>query len=127
MPAGQGKDAERFAAAVESGTPLGAADDPALARDLEIVAMLRSRGAAYAPDPEAKARAKQRLRGLLAGAQGGPRPAPRPARQADAAHPAPLGRLDEREDGDPSAETALMEPVAADAPGGGEPDQETLV
>src|SRR5690606_6387898 len=127
MPAGQGKDAERFAAAVESGTPLGAADDPDLARDLEIVAMLRSRGAAYAPDPEAKARAKQRLMAMLAAEQEGTRPAPRPAPQADAELTAPLGRLDEREDVDPSAETALMEPVAADAPGGGEPDQETLV
>ena len=66
MPAGQGKDAERFAAAVESRTPLVSADDAELARDLEILAMLRSRGAAYAPDSETKARAKQRLMAVLA-------------------------------------------------------------
>lgn len=79
MPAGQGKDAERFAAAVEQGTPPGFAGDDDLARELEIVAMLRSRGAALAPDPDAKARAKERLMAMLAADQpdrpgGGPRP-----------------------------------------------------
>ena len=108
MPAGQGKDAERFAAAVESRTPLGAADDADLARELEIVAMLRSRGTAFAPDAETKARAKQRLMAVLAAEQGGPRQAPRavPA-QAEAELTAPLGRLAERTDVDPAAETAL--------------------
>jgi Domain of unknown function (DUF5667) len=116
MPAGQGKDAERFAAAVESGTPLGAAGDDDLARELEIVAMLRSRGAEFAPDAETKARAKQRLMAVLAAEQGGPRPAPRPAAAPPAAAEltAPLGRLPEHEDVDPAAETTLMEPVAAD-------------
>ncbi|MEN3266151.1 DUF5667 domain-containing protein [Pseudonocardia sp.] len=69
MPAGQGKDAERFAVAVEQGTPPGFAGDDDLARELEIVAMLRSRGAAFAPDPDAKARAKQRLMAVLAAEQ----------------------------------------------------------
>ncbi len=66
MPAGLGNDAERFAAAVEQGIPPGASVDDDLAQELEIVAMLRSRGAAFAPDPEAKARAKQRLMAVLA-------------------------------------------------------------
>jgi Domain of unknown function (DUF5667) len=115
MPAGQGKDAERFAAAVESRAPLGAADDADLARELEIVAMLRSRGAAFAPDAETKARAKQRLMAVLAAEQGGPRPAPRPAAAPPAAAEltAPLGRLVEREDVDATAETTLLEPVTA--------------
>jgi hypothetical protein len=101
---------------VESRTPLGAADDAELARELEIVAMLRSRGAAFAPDAETKARAKQRLMAVLAAEQGGPRQAPpRPAAVPPAAAEltAPLGRRIEREDVDPSAETALMAPIAA--------------
>ncbi|MHA6623323.1 DUF5667 domain-containing protein [Pseudonocardia sp. DLS-67] len=117
MPAGQGKDAERFAAAVESGTPLGAAGDDDLARELEIVAMLQSRGAEFAPDAETKARAKQRLMAVLAAEQGGPRPAPRPvaAPPAAAERTAPLGRLAEHSDVDPAAETTLMEPVTAES------------
>jgi Domain of unknown function (DUF5667) len=96
MPAGQGKDAERFAAAVEQGTPLGFVGDDDLARELEIVAMLRSRGAAFAPDPEAKARAKQRLMAVLAAEQGNRRdagplpPAPAPSAEEQTA---PLGRI----------------------------------
>ena len=128
MPAGQGKDAERFAAAVESGTPLGVAGDDDLARELEIVAMLRSRGAEFSPDAETKARAKQRLMAVLA-EQGGPQPGPRPAPQ-NPPHPgvapptpaertAPLGRLvdpagpERRHDVDPAAETTRIAPVTA--------------
>jgi hypothetical protein len=96
MPAGQGKDAERFAAAVEQGTPPGFAGDDDLARELEIVAMLRSRGAAFAPDPDAKARAKQRLMAVLAAEQGDRRPRgqqpPVPAPSAEE-QTAPLGRI----------------------------------
>lgn len=115
MPAGQGKDAERFAAAVESRSPLPAADDADLARELEIVAMLRSRGTEFAPDAETKARARQRLMAVLAAEQGGPRHAPRPAAAPPVAAEltAPLVRPIEREDVDPSAETALIEPIAA--------------
>jgi Domain of unknown function (DUF5667) len=130
MPAGQGKDAERFAAAVESRTPLGAADDADLARELEIVAMLRSRGSEFAPDAETKARAKQRLMAVLAAEQGGPRHAPRPVpAPVDAELTAPLGRLVERSDVDPAAETTLIEPVTADhAPDSdGDADSGTLV
>jgi hypothetical protein len=107
---------------VEARTPLGAADDADLARELEIVAMLRSRGAAFAPDAETKARAKQRLMAVLAAEQGGPRQAPgRPAAAPQVAPPAaaeltaPLGRLVERPDVDPAAETTVMEPVKADS------------
>ncbi|HVL84974.1 MAG TPA: DUF5667 domain-containing protein [Pseudonocardia sp.] len=64
MSAGRGADAERFAAAVEQGTPPGSADDAEFAQELEIVAMLRSRPSAYDPDPATKARAKQRLMAL---------------------------------------------------------------
>ncbi|MGH3565916.1 MAG: DUF5667 domain-containing protein [Pseudonocardia sp.] len=67
MPAEQGKDAaERFAAAVEQGRTPRLHSDDELARELEIVAMLRSRGPAYAPHPDAKARAKQRLMAAFA-------------------------------------------------------------
>jgi hypothetical protein len=96
MPAGQGKDAERFAATVEQGTPPGFAGDDDLARELEIVAMLRSRGAAFAPDPDAKARAKQRLMAVLAAEQadrhgGGPRPPLAPPSAEE--QTAPLARI----------------------------------
>lgn len=90
MPAERGKDAaERFAAAVDKGrSPLAAGSDADLARELEIVAMLRSREGTYASHAEAmamlrsdgagafgpradeKARAKQRLMAALAA--GGP-------------------------------------------------------
>lgn len=98
MPAEQGNDAERFAAAVDTGrTPHPA--DAELLRDLEIVAMLRSRSSAYAPDPDAKARTKQRLAAMLAAEQSNPGtrpPAPSvhrtPGHQTEAPT-APLGRL----------------------------------
>src|SRR4051812_27959014 len=66
MPAGQGEEAERFAAAVELGRSPRSWGDEELARDLEIVAMLRSRSDAYDPSPTAKAQAKQKLMALLA-------------------------------------------------------------
>ncbi|QJY46305.1 DUF5667 domain-containing protein [Pseudonocardia broussonetiae] len=81
MPAGQGKDAEQLDAAIEQGTPPGSVADPELARDLEIVAMLRSRRAAYDPHPEDRSRAKQRLMEALLAAQAEDR--------AAAASPAP--------------------------------------
>jgi hypothetical protein len=118
MPAGQGKDAERFAAAVESRTSLGAAGDGDLARELQIVAMLRSRGAEFAPDPEVKARAKQRLMAVLAAEQGGPGPLPRHA-DASSERTAPLDRLvepahpAEPEDVDPTEQTTRIAPVTA--------------
>jgi hypothetical protein len=54
---------------------------------------------------------------VLAAEQGGPRQAPRHAAAppAEAELTAPLGRLVERDDVDPTAETTLMEPVTADS------------
>lgn len=65
-PADRGGDAERLAAAIEQGTSPGASGDAELARDLEIVAMLRARSAAFDPHPADRARAKQRLMAALA-------------------------------------------------------------
>lgn len=87
MPAERGKDAaERFAAAVDEGrSPRSVGSDADLARELEIVAMLRSRegtyashdeamamlrserSAAFGPRPDERARAKARLMAALAG------------------------------------------------------------
>ena len=127
MPAGQGNDAERFAAAVELGTPPGSADDGELARDLQIVAMLRSRGAAFAPDADAKARAKQRLMEVLAAEQADRDPNRRSGAHLRAVPPpvaaertVPMDRLAEPPAGggdtDPSAETLRMAPVTARQP-----------
>jgi hypothetical protein len=122
MPAGQGKDAERFAAAVEQGTPPGLAGDDDLARELEIVAMLRSSGPAYAPDPEAKARAKQRLMAMFAAehGEGGPRPPVAPPTPEETT--APMGRIVEapfptpRSEIDTAAESTTMAPVTERQP-----------
>ncbi|MBC8093000.1 MAG: hypothetical protein H7Y15_13885, partial [Pseudonocardia sp.] len=57
-------DAERLAAAIEQGTTPGSVSGE-LARDLDLVAMLRTRGAAYDPRPEDRARAKQKLMAAL--------------------------------------------------------------
>ena len=66
MPAGWGEE-ERFAAAMECGTPsVGDDGSDGLARELEIAALLRSAGPALAPAPAAKARAKQRLMAAFA-------------------------------------------------------------
>ncbi|MEJ3652386.1 DUF5667 domain-containing protein [Actinomycetes bacterium KLBMP 9759] len=90
MPAEQGNDAERFAAALDQGRVPGSADAELL-ENLEIVAMLRSRGAEYAPHPDAKARAKARLMAVLAAehGDGGPQIPPPSAHEQTA----PLGRL----------------------------------
>src|SRR6478609_5882817 len=58
---------ERFAEAVELGRPSGPpADDPELARDLEIAAMLRALGPGFSPSTDAKARMRARVMGALA-------------------------------------------------------------
>jgi len=76
MPAGQGKDAEQFAAAVEQGRSPRTCGDEELARDLEIVAMLRTRAREFDPSPAAKAQAKQKLMALLAETAAETRPVP---------------------------------------------------
>jgi hypothetical protein len=99
MSAERGKDAaERFAAAVDKGrSPLSAGSDADLARELEIVAMLRSREGTYASHAEAMAM----LRSDGAAAFGGPRP-------------------DEKA----RAKQRLMAALAADGPGAAETDEQ---
>ncbi|MGI5125930.1 DUF5667 domain-containing protein [Pseudonocardia sp. CA-107938] len=70
MPAGRGNDAERFAAALEQGRSPGYHADAELAHELEIVAMLRASGSAYAPSPDAKARSRARVLAALAAENG---------------------------------------------------------
>ncbi len=121
MPAEQGpagRDAERFAMAVEQGTPPGSvADDPELARDLEIAAMLSVSGDAFAPRPDEKARARQHLMARLAQIDSGSATTPAAGRVGDdddtAVMPvvAPAGTLVEaRPDGDPDATTVRRRP-----------------
>jgi hypothetical protein len=109
MPAGQGEEAERFAAAVELGRSPRSWGDEELARDLEIVAMLRSRSGAYDPSPTAKAQAKQKLMALLADPAGAERPGA--GRLLAPAFPAP----NNAPDNDPATEllTQVPGPVAA--------------
>ncbi|MGQ0577048.1 MAG: hypothetical protein ACT4RN_23020, partial [Pseudonocardia sp.] len=127
MPAERGKDAaERFAAAVEQGrSPRSAGSDVDLARELEIVNMLRSHGAAYAPRPDEKARAKQRLMALLAEPDGRADAAAPPdsaaavvafppVTAADRTSPIPVVRVAEPEAG--SVETDGADDPADEAP-----------
>src|SRR4051794_9464899 len=70
MPTGMGEE-ERFAAAVEHGTTpashgRGAGSADSLARELEIVALLRSGGPALGPEPAARERAKRRMMAAFA-------------------------------------------------------------
>src|SRR6185312_4147941 len=58
---------ERFAEAVELGRPPRTpADDPDLARDLEVAGMLRALGPGFSPSADAKARMRARVMGALA-------------------------------------------------------------
>jgi hypothetical protein len=58
---------EWFAEAVDLGRPSGPpAEDPELARDLEIAAMLRALGPGFSPSADAKARMRARVMGALA-------------------------------------------------------------
>ena len=109
MPAGQGEEAERFAAAVELGRSPRSRGDDELARDLEIVALLRSRSSAYDPSPAAKAQAKQKLMAPLADPAAAERPGA--GRLLAPAFPAP----NDAPDDDPATEllTQVPGPVAA--------------
>ncbi|MHA6792544.1 DUF5667 domain-containing protein [Pseudonocardia bannensis] len=87
MPAGQGKDEERFAAAAEFGLPPGADAREEFAHEVALAAALDRSRTSLSPDPEASARMKQRLFAALAEqAQESP-PEPSPAEQT-----APLAR-----------------------------------
>jgi hypothetical protein len=122
MPAGRG-EVERFAAAVELGRTPGLHDVDELARELEIVAMLRSRGAEFAPRPDAKTRAKQRLMAAFAEQHAGARPvvgmssmAPGSADISAAADGEPTALLDRVGDPvDATAETKAI-PCVEDEP-----------
>ncbi|MHA6785525.1 DUF5667 domain-containing protein [Pseudonocardia saturnea] len=97
-PADSGWDAEQLDAAIGQGTPPGLVTDPELARDLEIVAMLRSRRAAFDPHPAARADSKQRLMAALLAAQAEDRaaaPAPHPAELTAPIPTAATGASDE--------------------------------
>ena len=61
-----GDAAERFAAAVEGRPVPGSADDPQLARELEIAHRLAGQGRALDPEPDARERARRRLMAALA-------------------------------------------------------------
>jgi hypothetical protein len=102
----------------ELGTPPDPAGDAELARELQIVAMLRSRGAAFAPDPDAKARARQRLMAVLAAEQAGQRPDRRPDGPTASVPPPvaaertlPMGRIEPPTVA--AEETVQMAPVTA--------------
>lgn len=118
MPAGRGNDAERFAAALEQGRSPGFGSDAELSDELEIVAMLRASGSAYAPDPDAKARARRRVLAALAGENGAGELAPTamemtlPISDSRLA-PTPRNRLDALRDRETAAEvTSRIAPVA---------------
>jgi Domain of unknown function (DUF5667) len=95
MSAGSGEDAQRFATAVELGRSPGSHGDDELSRELEIVAMLRSRSATFDPSPAAKAQAKQRLMALLAADS--PVDGRRIGRVLEPAFPVPADRPDSSE------------------------------
>jgi hypothetical protein len=118
-PADSGWDAEQLDAAIGQGTPPGSVANPELARDLEIVAMLRSRGVARGPHPATRPDAKQRLMAALLAAQAEDRaaaaaPAPHPAELT--APIAPTGSFEETAviGRVPAAE----DPLASSAPDG---------
>lgn len=130
MSAGQGEsgwDAEQLDAAIGQGTPPGSVADPELARDLEIVAMLRARGVAGGPHPATRPDAKQRLMAALLAAQAEDRaaaaaPAPHPAELTAPLAPtgafeetAVIGRVPSVDDplapAEPAATTAVEAPV----------------
>ncbi len=120
MPAGRGNDAERFAAALEQGRSPRYGSDAELSHELEIVAMLRASGSAYAPDPDAKARARARVLAALASENGAGELAPTamemtlPISDSRLA-PTPRNRVDALRDQESAAEiTSRIAPITDD-------------
>jgi len=118
MPAGRGNDAERFAAALEEGRSPGYGADAELSHELEIVAMLRASGSAYAPAPDAKARARARVLAALAAQNGAAEHAPTamemtlPISDSRLA-PTPRNRADALRDQETAAEiTSRIAPIS---------------
>ena len=120
MPAGRGNDAERFAAALEQGRSPRYGSDAELSHELEIVAMLRASGSAYAPDPDAKARSRARVLAALAAENGAGELAPTamemtlPISDSRLA-PTPRNRADALRDQESPAEiTSRIAPITDD-------------
>ncbi|MDT7611418.1 MAG: hypothetical protein QOG96_5921, partial [Pseudonocardiales bacterium] len=61
MPAGAGRDSERFAAAVEFGADAVPPGDDLLLRELDVVALLRQSKTAMSPSADASARMRARV------------------------------------------------------------------
>ncbi|HEX4247063.1 MAG TPA: hypothetical protein VH008_04295, partial [Pseudonocardia sp.] len=61
MPAGAGRESERFAAAVEYGMDAVPPGDGQLHRELDVVALLRESRAAMSPGADASARMRARV------------------------------------------------------------------
>lgn len=117
MPAGRGEE-ERFADAAKPGTTPDPADEADFARELEILAMLRSPQAAdvYGPDPDSRAQAKTRLMAAFAQEHGTDREAA-PSSTGSAQRTAPIPSVSRAPIGVPVADgpTTRIEP-AADVP-----------
>lgn len=122
MPAGPGEEADRFAAAVDSGRPPASYGDDELTRDLEIVAMLRSRGHAMDPDPAAKAAARRKLMERLAEPVPAQPGAPGPELVTEMLHRVPV-RIDD-DPTPPTVATPTIDPARpAIVVGGAEHDE----
>lgn len=79
MTTGADRDAERFAAAVDNGhryTGAQSSEDQELARDLELVALLRSSRASLAPSADASARMRAKVMAAAAATMAQPSAAP---------------------------------------------------
>lgn len=109
MTTGADRDAERFAAAVDNGhrytrsTPSG---DESLARDLELVALLRSSGQSLAPSADASARMRAKI--MAAAAASMP-----PAPAADQTETAVLDRTVESDEVTATDERTNVVPIGA--------------
>lgn len=130
MPAGQGEDEERFAAATEFGSPPGADAREELAHELALAAALDRSRASLSPDPETSARMRARLFAALAeeqggGEQDGPPPPPAPSAGEQTAplaavptpHPTARPAAEIPGASDPTAELSVVEaaePTAAE-------------
>jgi hypothetical protein len=115
MPAGWGEE-ERYAAEVEYGRGVG--DDGAedLARELELVALLRSAGPALSPAPAARSRAKERLMAAFAAQNGS---AQHGSTQSSSTQQLPDGHADD------TGPIAVIAPVAVADPPEEQPGEPT--
>lgn len=122
-----GSDAEQLDAAIGQGTPPGLVADPELARDLEIVAMLRSRRAELDPLPAARADSKRRLMAALLAAQADDRAAAAAPRPAELTAPIPTASGAADETAVIGRVPFLADTVVSDTDTGDEPDEAPAV